>query len=270
MQDIIHLPNDFRLVSASHGAKWISGGFSIFMKQPGMWILIWLTWALIQLVAAIMPIGSLAMTLLTPVFTAGFMIATAWRARDEELDIAYLFAGFKQIKPLLCVGLVGLLAQFSLAMIFVVIVASVLLSSGINSDILQSLPTLDGNDTTNQVAQLSAFVEKLGPGVVATLLFITLAAALLYAVLMFGLSFAPALVALGKLAPMTAIRLSFHAVFANWLPFTVYGLLAMALTLVAAIPLFLGLLVVSPLLIATIYVAYKDIFPDLQDHLDAD
>lgn len=270
MQDTIHLPNDFRLVSAGQGAKWVSDGFALFMKQPGMWILIWMIWALIQLVAAIVPMGSLAMTLLTPVFTAGFMIAAAWRAKDEELDIAYLFSGFKRLKPLLCVGLVGLLAQFTLAMIFMVVVASILLSSGITSETLQPLATLDGKDPTQQAALLSAFVEKLGPGVLSGLLFTALTTALLYAVLMFGLSFAPALVALSNLSPMTAIRLSFQAVFANWLPFTIYGLIAMLLTFIAAIPLLLGFLVVSPLLIATIYIAYKDIFPDLQEHLNSD
>ena len=46
----------------------------------------------------------------------------------------------------------------------------------------------------------------------------------------------------------------------NVIPFLIYGLVGLVLTIVATIPLLLGWLVLIPMLIASIYVSYKDIF----------
>jgi uncharacterized membrane protein len=60
--------------------------------------------------------------------------------------------------------------------------------------------------------------------------------------------------------PLAAMQLSFTACWRNIMAFLVYGLIAMVLLMVATIPFFLGLLIVSPILIASIYCAYRDIF----------
>ena len=44
------------------------------------------------------------------------------------------------------------------------------------------------------------------------------------------------------------------------LPFLIYGLIAAVLFVVGSIPLLLGLLVVIPMLTASVFVAYKDIY----------
>ena len=56
------------------------------------------------------------------------------------------------------------------------------------------------------------------------------------------------------------MKASFFASLRNWLPLLVYGLVAMLVVIVAMIPLGLGLLVASPALYASMYVAYKSMF----------
>jgi uncharacterized membrane protein len=59
-----------------------------------------------------------------------------------------------------------------------------------------------------------------------------------------------------------AMKESFAACFRNFMPMTVYGLLMLALLLVAVIPLGLGLLAWTPLLIATTYTSYRSVFTE--------
>ncbi|MGI9292909.1 MAG: hypothetical protein ACR2PS_02920, partial [Pseudomonadales bacterium] len=56
------------------------------------------------------------------------------------------------------------------------------------------------------------------------------------------------------------LTLSFIGTWRNVWPFLVYGLILLILCIVAAIPLFLGFLVVGPVIAASVYASYKDIF----------
>ena len=78
----------------------------------------------------------------------------------------------------------------------------------------------------------------------------------------FALWFAPALVVLRGAAPVAAIKESFSACLKNFVPFLIYGIVLLVLGIVAAIPLGLGWLVLGPVVIASVYVAYRDIFGD--------
>jgi uncharacterized membrane protein len=75
-----------------------------------------------------------------------------------------------------------------------------------------------------------------------------------------ALWFAPALVVLRELPPIQALKQSFRGCLKNIVPFLVYGLVAMVLTVLAAIPFGLGLLVMMPVIMASVYVAYGEIF----------
>jgi uncharacterized membrane protein len=46
-------------------------------------------------------------------------------------------------------------------------------------------------------------------------------------------------------------------------PFLLYGIVLFILAIVAVIPLGLGMLILGPVIYASIFVAYKDIFVDL-------
>ena len=74
--------------------------------------------------------------------------------------------------------------------------------------------------------------------------------------------FAPALVVMHDLQPIAAMRESFFACFRNFVPFIVYGIIVLVLAILAAIPFGLGYLVLVPVLMASVYVGYRQIFTE--------
>jgi len=59
------------------------------------------------------------------------------------------------------------------------------------------------------------------------------------------------------------MKTSFRACLRNIPPFLIYGLLGILFIILACIPVFLGLIVLIPVGIATVYTSYKDIFESL-------
>jgi len=97
-------------------------------------------------------------------------------------------------------------------------------------------------------------------GAVEGMLVAMLTALVLLIPLLMAYWFAPALVFFHDMPAAQAMKASFSACLKNWLPFTVYGLAGLVLTIVAMIPFGLGLLVLVPVITASIYTGYKDIF----------
>jgi uncharacterized membrane protein len=85
---------------------------------------------------------------------------------------------------------------------------------------------------------------------------------LLYLPLVMAIWFAPALVVLRGVAPLDAMRLSFNGCMRNIVPFLLYGVVGVGLSIVATIPLLLGWLVLGPVTIASLYTSYCDIYED--------
>jgi uncharacterized membrane protein len=56
------------------------------------------------------------------------------------------------------------------------------------------------------------------------------------------------------------MKLSFVACLTNMLPFLLYGLIFMVLLIIAIIPFGLGLVLVVPLMMTSLYTSYVDIF----------
>ena len=59
---------------------------------------------------------------------------------------------------------------------------------------------------------------------------------------------------------MAAIRMSFTACLKNVMPFLIYGLVFLFIFIIAVLPFGMGLLVAFPLMYASTYAAYRDIF----------
>jgi uncharacterized membrane protein len=75
-----------------------------------------------------------------------------------------------------------------------------------------------------------------------------------------ALWFAPALVVFHELKPVEAMQASFFACLKNVVPFLLYSVILLALSVIAAIPFGLGFLVLVPVVVASIYTTYRDIF----------
>ena len=101
----------------------------------------------------------------------------------------------------------------------------------------------------------------LGAGFAAVMLFILVLFALLLPISM-ATWFAPALIVLHDVPVLQAMLLSFKGALRNIIPFLLYGIVLLVLTAIAMIPLGLGLLVLGPVIFASIYAAYKDIFEE--------
>jgi uncharacterized membrane protein len=93
----------------------------------------------------------------------------------------------------------------------------------------------------------------------SALLAVLIALALMIPVLM-AIWFAAPLVVFHQLGAIEALKSSFNACLRNIVPFLIYGLILLGLAIVASIPFGLGWLVLGPVLVASLYTAYRDIF----------
>ena len=72
--------------------------------------------------------------------------------------------------------------------------------------------------------------------------------------------FAPALVALEGLSALDAMKQSFIGCLKNIPAMLIYGVVGLVLMIIATLPLMLGLIFLMPVLVASMYVGYKDIY----------
>jgi uncharacterized membrane protein len=72
--------------------------------------------------------------------------------------------------------------------------------------------------------------------------------------------FAPALIVFRHMGAVQAMKASFVGCLRNFVPFLIYGLVLLIPAVLATIPFALGWLVLGPLVVASIYTSYKDIY----------
>lgn len=269
-----------RAVEAGRGAAWWGGGWSIFASNVFTWIGIVLIYYIISLVLGLIPIvGSVGQALLTPVFLGGIMLGCRSIERDGTLRVAHLFEGFQgaHFVPLMIIGAVNIAFFVALALLGV---AGAFGTFGFAS---LMTPGVDPFDVLQ-----GSMRAMTGLGLLMALVMLVIVA--VFAMLNW---FAPALVALHGLSGWEAMKRSLVACLRNWLPFLVYGLIALAVIIalgglvlvasfgllasvfagadsgVAAMIAFMALfgvglaaagLVVGPIVFGSTYAGYRDIF----------
>ncbi|OGA23260.1 MAG: hypothetical protein A3I02_02995 [Betaproteobacteria bacterium RIFCSPLOWO2_02_FULL_67_26] len=229
-----------RTVDAGRGWAWITEGFALFKKQPGMWIGIVLVLFVIMVVLSIIPVlGAIATFLLMPVFGGGMMLGCQSVERDGTLEMGHLFAGFKmQTGNLVALGGLAVVGWIIVVLPVIAIVGTGAFFGAARGD--------------------AAGIGAIG----GSFLLAVLVALALSILVYMALWFAPALVTLRGVAPVAALKQSFKGCLSNIVPFLVYGLVVFVLSILATIPLALGWLVLGPVLVASVYVAYRDIYGD--------
>jgi len=227
-----------RAVAAGRGWDWIAEGFALFRRQPGLWILTAVLLGVVFVVFSMIPLlGSLANALLFPIFGAGLILGCKALDQGGMLELSHLFAGFKhRTGDLVLVGVFNLVGWVVIALALIAV---------IGGGVFMAL--LRGGTPGASISILSMLIAML------------LVAGLSVPLYM-ATWFAPALIVLHDLAPAAALKASFYACLKNWLPFLVYGVVLLVLGLAAAIPLGLGYLVLVPVLVASVYTSYRDIF----------
>ena len=233
--------------TAGGGWQWIVAAFRIFRKSPLIWIALAIIFVALQLLSTrLPPFGALLMSLLSPIFYAGFMAGAREVEKGGELELLHLFAGFKKnTAQLVSIGgiyLVGLIGIFGITFA---------LSGDAIATKLAQFQELEKQATPDPQVAMQLFVD---------LVWLGLPALLLAAPLFMAYWFAPALVYFDDRNALQAMKLSFNASLKNILPFLVYVLILGALAFIAMIPAFLGFLVLIPLVIITLYTSYNDVF----------
>ena len=227
-----------RAVDAGRGWAWIAAAWDLFRRQPGLWIGIVLLLFVIFIGAALIPfVGGLLMTLFGPVFAAGIVVGCKALEEGGELELGHLFAGFRsRTGTLIAVG-----ALYLAASLVIMLVVALSMGVGMAAMLGQGDP---------------AAMAAMGMTMVLAMLVMF---ALLLPVIM-AVWFAAPLVALHDNGPLEAMKASFFGCLKNIVPFLLYGVIMFVLAIVASLPLLLGWLVLGPVLAASIYTAYRDIY----------
>jgi hypothetical protein len=230
-------PLTIKQVPISSAWVWIVNGLNLFKANPAMWIILLVIYLAIMIPISMLPvIGSVVSTLLAPVFAAGMMWGCHALIKNQDLEINHLFEGFKRnTSQLISIGGIYMVSLLFVAVIVVL---------ALDKDTAELL--VQGKDLSAEQAD-------------AMLMPIMLALLLIMPVLM-GYWFAPVLAGLHNLSAVEAMKLSFTACLKNILPFLLYGFIFMALLIIAIIPFGLGLVVVAPLMMTSLYSSYADVF----------
>jgi uncharacterized membrane protein len=227
-----------RAVAAGNGWQWISRGWELFRQQPAIWIGIVVVFALLLIGLSFIPVlGSLANALLAPVLMGGVMIGCRTLAQGEPLELGHLFAGFRQnTGSLVMVGVFNLVAVAVIMIVLVMIIGGSVMGAMMGGG--------------GKASAMAAGTIMLG----------FLVGAALYIPVYAAIWFAPALIALHDMPPVEALKRSFAGCLKNWVAFVIYGIIGLAVAVLASIPFMLGWLVAGPVFAASVYAGYRDIY----------
>lgn len=246
-----------RAAAMGRGFGWIVQGFGHYFRRSwGAWIGAMVLIFIVFIVFSLIPAVNILFQVLTPfVWYAGLAIGCRAQAQGQPFRIGHSWAGFGHRLG----SLVLLSLGYNVAFIAVVVLAMALISPGVLS--------LDAEGFVSPDPQMSP--QRL-------LLAVLVALALTLPIVM-ATFFAPHLLVFHGQSLLSAVRLSFIGCARNVLPFLLWGIgflllfvaqMAIVGGLMFAIPLaiavlVLGLLALLPVMTASIYIAYEDIF--LQD-----
>lgn len=231
---------------AGDGARWLLQAFGFFRDGWLQWLAATAILMVIYVVVQLIPfIGAIAMMFLGPVFSGGLMIGARAQEQGEDFRVGHLFAGFSTNSGgLLTLGALYLALQIvawavGLGVMFLFMGSAGMFGAMVSGD-------------AGAAAAVSPLAATLGLLIIMAVLIPTAAAIWL----------APPLVALHDIPAVEAMKMSLMGCLKNILPFLVYGLLGLVLALLATLPLMLGWLVLVPVIIISVYTAYRDIFSD--------
>lgn len=224
-------------LTAGAGWSWISDAWQIFKGNIGLWLLTGLVVLVIILVVNFIPVVNFFVGALNVMFMAGVAYMAHLQVNDEPVSLSDLFIGFKHnTGQLILVFLLSLVAM--IAVIIVLVIVGVIFGLGFSSFM------------TEQTSVLLVAIAVL----VAFAFFIPI---------YMTMWFSPILVLLHDKPAVDAMKISFEACLRNFIPFFIYGLIMMLLSIVALIPFGLGFFVIVPLVMITCYTGYRQIMTNI-------
>jgi len=259
-------------VSAGRGLSWIQGGWRLLRMKPGAVIGSVLLMYVLLFVAQMLPfIGGILAMVAAPFLSGGvyLMLQRVRRiaveaedeplAREQPVSFDLLFSLFKQPekrRPLLGLAAAALLFNLAMLVLFAIFVSTNL--GGVDHNLLTDPSTTDQEKMRLLLPHLFA-PESMWLWLIVLALSVAYAMATLFAV--------PQIVLDGA-GLAEALKQSFRAVGQNWLPFLTYGLIWMLLSFFVVLSFGLALIVLAPLAFASIYIAFRDIWPEPEQEND--
>ena len=242
---------NIKTVDASHGWRWITAGAVIFRKNPPVWLLLIAILFVGSRVLFAIPLVGVIAVLVAPSFFAGLAHGAQALEQGKPLRLAYLASGFlKNAAQLITIGGVSLIGQFLMLMAMVLVGGETI--TGISKTMATGSATPEAVEAMRAAAPRMMAAMVVGFGVSLPL--------------MMAVWFAPLLVFFDDVKPLPALMLSLWACLKNILPLLVYGMAALVpLVILTPISLAvhqpdLGLWLLAPILVPSIYVSYKDLF----------
>jgi hypothetical protein len=233
-----------RGVPAGNGWKWIADAWSFTGDQRWTFVGLFVLLLLVQIVAQLIPlIGPLAVSLFSPVLIGGFALGCDAVRQGRPIEVGHLFAGFQRHAGKL-IGLGAISLTFG-------IVAAIVMILIVGVPFMQMM--LGGAEPAPEDV-----LSMLLPMLLAVLVIMALSIPLTMAML-----FATPLIVFNDSDLLPALRTSFVACLKNILPFLVWSVAILVLGFLAAIPLFLGWFLLAPIMMVSLYLAYRDVFHDI-------
>ena len=242
---------EIRTVTAGRGWQWIKQGIALFMKGPLQWVLFVSVLFVAIKVILLIPLVGLLVMLVLPVLLVGMMEGCRALEHGKPLAFGYLLSGFvRNTGALLTLGGISLAGNLLV----------VLVISGIGGEAIIAVFKFMAQQkvTPENVHEIRDAASKA-----------TLSVLIGWALsipLMMALWFAPLLAYFNNLSPGRALLYSLAACWRNLSAFLVYGAAVFA-ALMMVTPLSmttrvldLGVWLLAPVVIPTIYAAYKEIF----------
>jgi hypothetical protein len=229
-----------RAVAAGNGWTWITQAWDLFKVQKGTWIGLFILLVALVIGMNILPlIGPFLLIFLGPVLYGGVMMGCDAVRNGGSLEIGHLFAGFRRHTG----RLIGVGGATLLAFIGLLVVILILFGADMARMMMGAQPSPE---------QMQAMGLRF---LLVPLIMLALSLPIYMAVW-----FAAPLVVLNGFGVGDALKASFSACLKNIMPFLVFGIVFFFLALLASLPVFLGWLVLGPVLLASIYTGYRDIF----------
>ena len=236
---------DARRMSGAQGWRWLTEAFRLYMKSPGVWTLNFLIYMLTSMALSTVPLVS---DVVGAIFLAGFMCGARALEQGRSLEVNHLFAGFHDKGGRLAV--VGV--AYALGTLAIGALAFGVFAAVAGTGALQLL-----HGGAQFATQENLVGSELG------ILLAVLVGVLLYFPLLMAYWFAPALVVFHDVGAVEAMKMSFTGCQRNLWPLTTFSFFGLLLAVLAILPLGLGFLVLGPVLLASVYVSYRDIFVQL-------
>jgi hypothetical protein len=263
-----------RRVHAGRGWQWIKEAWRLIRPRFGLVLgTVLLMYVLLFFASMIPMIGNIIAPILAP-FLAGGVYVVLRRVREIEqrsrieplaseqpISFDLLFSVFKDPAPrkaLLWLGFVSI--AFSLALLLVVATFVTVKLSGVDHSMLT-------DPSANDEQRVRFLIPYLMDPDAWALWIGILIASVAYSMATF---FAVPLIVLRGETLRSAFSQSFSAVGRNWSAFLVYALVLFVLFLTVPITLMLSLILLLPLMITSVFIAFEDIWGDSPVGGDAD